>query len=76
MKEFCAAASQYSQAKAELRNIETRLAYGAHKASSQPSAPAVLAEHSSREEMKIIQDIEISYIRIDNTMYLSIDKRN
>jgi hypothetical protein len=32
MKEFCAAASQYSQAKADLRNIETRLAYGAHKA--------------------------------------------
>lgn len=31
MKEFCAAASQYSQAKADLRNIETRLAYGAHK---------------------------------------------
>ncbi|CAE7335579.1 sh3bp5l, partial [Symbiodinium necroappetens] len=31
VREFSAAASQHSQAKAELRNIETRLAYGAHK---------------------------------------------
>ncbi|CAJ1372197.1 unnamed protein product [Effrenium voratum] len=32
VREFSAAASQYSQAKAELRNIERMLAYGAHKA--------------------------------------------
>ncbi|CAJ1439754.1 unnamed protein product [Effrenium voratum] len=31
VREFSAAASQYSQAKAELRNIERMLAYGAHK---------------------------------------------
>ena len=32
VREFSAAASQYSQAKSELRSIETKLAYGAHKA--------------------------------------------
>ena len=31
VREFSAAASQYSSAKAELRSIETKLAYGAHK---------------------------------------------
>ena len=44
VREFSAAASQYSQAKAELRSIETRLAYGAHKVRSFKSTRSLAFE--------------------------------